>query len=233
MRSDRFYQHRLELALVLAFALMQLPLIAAGLGLAATHPTLLGLGTAASVGIALAVVSVSHNGQRLAHMVLCMLLFGNLGMLVGTWLDFGQGFLIGLTHWCHMHPGLDPSTIVAKLTGAPWSYGLMLAGCNLGMLLSDLVWHRRALQDAVPTRRRTGIQLGSLRCYLGCNLGMLSGMLLAEGLLPGGHHHHHIEVGGVLTMAALMGAGMTFGMLIGLRMAGSFGFPWQRSTSAV
>jgi hypothetical protein len=62
---------------------------------------------------------------------------------------------------------------------------------------------------------------------------MLSGMLLAEGLLPGGHHHHHIEVGGVLTMAALMGAGMTFGMLIGLRMAGSFGFPWQRSTSAV
>jgi hypothetical protein len=210
---------------------MQLPLVAAGLGLSAADPLLWGLGAAASVGFALAAGFASRHGQRKAHMVLYMLLFANLGMLVGASMDFGSQALIGLTHWCHMHPGLAPSAIVAKLGGAPWSYGLMLAGCNLGMLLSDWTWRRRSLRAAVPVPRRAGATLGSPRCYLGCNLGMLTGMLLAEGLLPGGHHHHHIEAAGVLAMVAMMGAGMTFGMLVGLRIAVRFDSPWQRSTS--
>jgi hypothetical protein len=44
---------------------------------------------------------------------------------------------------------------------------------------------------------------------------MLAGMLLAEGLMPGGHHHHHIASAGVLAMLGIMAGGMTAGMLLG------------------
>ena len=226
MHSDLVRQPNLELVLVLASAVVQLPLVAAGLGLSGSHLQVLGFGAAASIGIAVAVGFSSHNGQRLAHMVLFMLLFGNLGMLIGASMDFGDQALIGLTHWCHMHPGLDLSTVGDKLSGAPWSYGLMLAGCNLGMLLSDWTWHRRSIRVAVTVQRGNNTYVRSLRCYLGCNVGMLAGMLLAEGMMPGGHHHHHVEVGGVLTMVAMMATGMTIGMLIGLRL--SFGLPLVR-----
>lgn len=222
MRSDAVIRSSLEPALVFALALAQLPLITAGLGLDGTSPLLLTSALVAALGFALAASVASRHRQRLAHMVLYMLLFGNLGMLIGASMDFGDSALVGLTHWCHMHAGLDLATIAGKLSGAPWSYGLMLAGCNLGMLLSDLTWDRRDTAADRAVSHHT--HLGTLRCYLGCNLGMLAGMLLAEAMMPGGHHHHHIAVSGVLTMVAIMAAGMTVGMLIGLRL--SFGPPF-------
>lgn len=157
-----------------------------------------------------------RTGKRWAHMLVYMLLFGNLGMIAGAWLDFGSDGLVALTHWCHMHPGLAPADILAKLRGAPWSYGLMLLGCNLGMLLSDRLWRThevsRMVQRAALVHWRQHAL--AIRCYAACNAGMLVGMLLAEGGMPGGHHHH-VETGAVLAMVMVMAFGMTAGMLLG------------------
>jgi hypothetical protein len=44
---------------------------------------------------------------------------------------------------------------------------------------------------------------------------MLAGMLLAEGLMPGGHHHHHVATATILLMLLVMALGMSVGMLLG------------------
>jgi len=204
-----------ETLLAALLTAVQAPLVLLALGLPWTDLT----GAAAALLTGLLVASLAALGARAArrpgrrwlHMVIYMLIFGNLGMLAGAWLDFGSHALVGLTHWCHMHPGLAPAEVIAKLAGAPWSYGLMLAGCNAGMLLSDRLWcgAGHAAGACAPSRA------SPLRCYGACNLGMLAGMLLAEGLMPGGHHHHHIASAGVLAMLGIMAGGMTAGMLLG------------------
>ena len=174
------------------------------------------LGSAITAALALAAAGMGWLARRIGsqwlHMLIYMLLFGNLGLLVGAWFDFGSAGLVGLTHWCHMHAGLAPGVIAAKLAGAPWSYGLMLLGCNLGMRVSELVWRRQRPAMAV---HQAGRGPAVVRCYIACNLGMLAGMLLAEGLMPGGHHHHQIAMDTVMLMLFVMALGMSVGMLLG------------------
>jgi len=174
------------------------------------------LGSAMTAALAVAAAGMVRLARRVGaqwlHMLIYMLLFGNLGLLAGAWLDFGSAGLVGLTHWCHMHAGLEPGVIAAKLTGAPWSYGLMLLGCNLGMRVSELVWRRQRPGMAV---HRAGRGAAVVRCYIACDLGMLAGMLLAEGLMPGGHHHDQIAMDTILLMLFVLGLGMSVGMLLG------------------
>jgi len=196
---------------VLLFVLItgQAPLLLHGLGLGRTGLSSL-LATLAFAAAAAAAVHGSRRaGARTLPMVVHMLVWGNLGLLAGAWLDFGAAGLAGLTHWCHMHPGLAPSDVAAKLAGAPWSYGLMLAGCNLGMAVADRCGRGCGARSAPAHRAR------ALRCYAACNLGMLAGMLLAEGLMPGGHHVHHMDSAAIVLMLAVMALGMTAGMLLG------------------
>jgi hypothetical protein len=217
MHSDSRAVFRPEPFLVLAAGLVQVPLVVSGLGLEAMPLGPRVFAVALVLSLALAAAAFTRYNLRLAHMLLYMLFVGNLGMLVGARLDFGASSLLALTHWCHMHPGLELATIIDKLAGAPWTYGLMLVGCNLGMLLSDWIWARSQPHGTISAGRLA--HYGTARCYLSCNLGMLAGMLIAEGLMPGGHHHHHIAVGGALAMVAIMAAGMSIGMLIGLWLA--------------
>jgi hypothetical protein len=154
-------------------------------------------------------------GSRCLHMAVFMAVTGGLGLLLGARLDFGAPGLVALADWCRVSPPLGVEGIRTVLAIAPWTYGAMLIGCNLGMGLSLLFWPGVPVRPSVPR-------------YLACNAGMVVGMFLAEGAaiwtLAGGTG---AGPGGMFWRMVL---GMTAGMWAGWRCADGVGRLLGRSS---
>jgi hypothetical protein len=149
------------------------------------------LGLFAILGLALGVL-----WQRWAamphtlEMCIGMLTWGNLGMLLGWWLDNG----------CVPLPEGGCCLCVAAMRQGslqPWMWLGMLALANVAM-----VWFIRC--EAVPGRNHT------LAMYTGGNLGMLLGML------GGGWGAAQIPADTVALAVSVSFVGMTMGMIAGM-----------------
>jgi heavy metal translocating P-type ATPase len=141
------------------------------------------------IGAAMAILwlrwSRMHRGFEMA---ICMLTFGNLGMLLGWWADNGFG------------PLRDRCCGVDSLAGRPWMWIGMLLFANLAMIF-------------LP--RRVSFELPHCRTamFTGGNLGMVLGMF-AGGWLAGLAEMHSVAAGAFLAFLG-MSAGMIAGMLCG------------------
>lgn len=156
--------------------------------------------------IALSVVYYARrSGAHCLHMSVFMVILGSIGLLIGARLDFGALGLVTLTGWCSVLPAFSLDAVWSKLLLAPCTYFGMLAGCNLGMLLS-----------AHLTRQSDAKNRHHLLHYAACNTGMILGMFLAEALashpLPG---TSMLNLSAVAGMYLFMILGMTAGMWAG------------------
>lgn len=155
----------------------------------------------------LAVRLTRRFGLPLLHMVLFMALVGNVGLLLGARLDFGPAGLVALTGAFGKLPPLSLQTVWTKLTLAPFTYGGMLLGCNLGMWLAGrLTRDDPSVCQACTHRYATR--------YGPHNVGMVLGMFLAGGLMPA-LRMHLLAIAPALIMLALMSIGMAVGSLVG------------------
>ena len=210
---------RAETGLLVGMALMLGLLLAESVGIgtdAVVSPVLVG----GLPPLALSLVVLARRlSSHCLHMAVFMGGLGSIGLLIGARLDFGPLGLVTLTGWCSVLPALGLDAAWNKVSLAPWSYGGMLAGCNLGMALSA------HLVGPSPARRRTFL----LR-YLACNGGMIIGMFLAEALLPA--FEAGIEGGSaVAAMFLTMIFGMTAGMWVGWWSAEWAIRGWRRAVS--
>jgi len=169
----------------------------------------------ASLAVAMAVPALAlslcviarRRGFHCLHMAVGAALLGSVGMLIGVRLDFGPFGLATLAEWCTARSPAGLDSVREQLVSAPWTYGAMLVGCNVGMALSA----RPAGQTAAT--RSTLI----VRCAA-CSAGMLLAMFLTEALL----RISSADVDGVraeLRALLIMVLGMTAGMWGGWRCA--------------
>jgi heavy metal translocating P-type ATPase len=119
-----------------------------------------------------------------------MVTFGNLGMLLGWWVDNGFSPLTngGCSHCVEM---------IQQGILQPWMWLGMLVGANAAM-----VWFRRCA--SFPSRNH------SIAMFTGGNFGMIVGML------AGGWSAIQISAGSVTFAACLSFSGMTLGMVAGM-----------------
>lgn len=141
-----------------------------------------------------------NRNMRCLHMAVFAVVLGSTGMLVGARLDFGRFGLAALADWCSALPPLALDTIVSRVAPAPWTYLGMLAGCNLGMLLSIATQRQVAAPDSTLLIR--------MAC---CNAGMAVGMVVAEAALSASLSGL-AGVSAPLRIFIVMLAGMTAGM---------------------
>lgn len=134
------------------------------------------------------------------HMSVGAIVFGSIGLLVGARLDFGQFGLMTIAEWCRVLQPVSLEAIRAQVVSAPWTHAGMLGGCNLGLLLST-----RFSDQAVATRPVVILR------FVGCNAGMVLGMLLAEAIRPGSDY-----VVGDVSAAARLFLVMVLGMAAGM-----------------
>lgn len=137
------------------------------------------------------------------HMSVCAIVLGAIGVLAGARIDFGQFGLMAIAEWCRVAQPVSLDVIRAQVAAAPWTYALMLGGCNAGMVLSARFVDRAAATSP-----------GIILRFVGCNVGMVLGMLLVEAMPPGSQ-----EVVGDLPAVArqflVMLLGMASGMWVG------------------
>jgi len=141
------------------------------------------------------------------HTAVFASVLGSVGMLAGALLDFGWLGLAALADWCTAlrRAGLDGFT--SRVAPAPWTHLGMLAGCNLGMVLSAAT---RSPIDAGGPAPFTRVVC--------CNAGMIVGMIAAEALLPAPAADVAV-MPAPLRMFVVMLLGMTAGMWGGWRIA--------------
>lgn len=196
-----------ETLLVLASILVTGALLAESFG-TSYFSLLFAVPVAVAAALTLLAVRLTRRfGFPLLHMVLFMALVGNVGLLVGASLDFGPAGLVALTGAFSKLPPLSLQTVWTKLTLAPFTYGGMLLGCNLGMWLAGrLTGDDPSVCQACTLRYATQ--------YGPHNVGMVLGMFLAGGLMPA-LRMHLPAIAPALIMLALMSIGMAVGSLVG------------------
>lgn len=161
-----------------------------------------------SIPVIMACRSLFNFRSRLRYTKMGAVMFagGGVGMLLGCAADFGQLGLYGLLSLCQSNPvsfsvfGLEGYWEKMRLT--PWTYIGMFVGGNLAMMLLE----GRHVEDS-PARWRNFL------AYLVCNVGMLSGMVLAEFLGAGvtALSNEFLAAG---LMVLLMLLGMVAGMIL-------------------
>jgi hypothetical protein len=184
------------LLLAMTAALAILLAGSAGMGVGGAMP-------AALPFVALMLLRLARRAQsHCLHRSVFMVAAGSIGLLLGARIDFGPLGLITLADWCTSPPALGFDVPWSTATLAPWTYAGMLAGCNLGMALSEYF-----LRSAADRGK-------SILHYLACNAGMLVGMFLAEASVP---LLTPMNAGGSApaVMFWLMVLGMTAGMWAG------------------
>lgn len=151
--------------------------------------------------VVLTLCLIAHRWRfHFLHMSVCAIVLGSIGMLLGARVDFGQFGLAIIADWCSVQQPASLAVIRNQVALAPWTCVGMLAGCNLGMMLST-----RSLEQAAETRSTLLLR------FAACSAGMILGMLLAEPLLPGSDD----DITGMpapIRMFLIMILGMTAGM---------------------
>jgi len=146
-----------------------------------------------------------------AKMSVVMFATGGFGMLLGCVADLGQLGVYGLLSICQLTPfsmsGWGMGILWQKIQLTPWTYiGMFICG-NLGMLfLGDL----RSRHSSFPIKL--------IYIYVICNIGMLFGMLLGEGISSAFIVYLPPFLASGL-MIILMLLGMIFGMIVCMALA--------------
>lgn len=205
-----------EALLLLAMTMVLVLLLMEWSGLVAIEVASLAL-LAALPALAMLLCAIARRWNlHCLHSSVFAIVLGGIGVLAGSRLDFGQFGLVSLAEWCRAMQAVSLDTMWAQVASAPWTYGGMLGGCNLGLALSTRFFDR-----AVPTRPEFTLRL------IACNAGMILGMLLPEILLS----RTSLVGGDARTAARLlqdMVLGMTAGMWIGWWFAGCVLVAWRR-----
>lgn len=130
------------------------------------------------IGLPLALVSrflLTRQVVRYTKMSIVMFATGGFGMLLGSVFDLGQFGIYGLLSICRSEPFSlffwETDSLWLKFQLTPWSYiGMFVCG-NIGMWLFDDLRIKRSLDV-----------LQVIYIYMICNMGMLIGMSLGEGI---------------------------------------------------
>ena len=205
MRLPRFSQliaDGLEPLLLYWLVFGQLLLLYRLLELSVASPTNALLLTGVPLLILLLNHAARHARSRCLHMSLLMVVLAHLGILLGAMLDFGPQGLLILAGLCGSLTDLSPQVLWSIVSTAPWTFAGMLVGSNLAMLFSN----RMFAWDAQATT-------SNVIMYPVCNIGMLTGMLMMEVLVPATWFTSDPRIG-VMIMLLLMLLGMGAGMLL-------------------
>lgn len=203
MRAATAMRHDMDRLVLLAASLALAILLVESAGLdPALRTALAWIAFTPMVAVALGTIARNRN-MRCLHMAVCAAVLGGIGMLAGAWLDFGRFGLAALADWCSALPPLRLDTVASRFAPAPWTFIGMLAGCNLGMVVSSVTLGRIA---APGSARMARVAL--------CNAGMVAGMVLVEAVLPASLSGF-TGIPAPLRVLIAMVLGMTAGMLGG------------------
>lgn len=152
-----------------------------------------------------------RQGDQLVPMLLCMVVFGWAGFLIGLWADFGDLGLVALRDLCIPTRGFEWPLWSAKLEMAPLTYFGMFLGCNAGMWI---------VGRSTGMSREKGLY--TLLQIVVVNIGMWGGMVGAESVSFPFIGNKVIDP--LVASVVKMFLGMTLGMILASHL-----FKWVSS----
>lgn len=204
-RSNFLQCTRLKLSIVIALIVAQPVLFSYLLALDVSATLLLTLMYGIPIALGSSFLLTRGVKLRYARMSVVMFAAGGFGMLLGYVVDLNQMGLYVLLSMCRAAPssmsGWGMGALWQKMQLTPWTYLGMFGGGNLGMLFLD---------DLRPSHSLAFRNV--LYIYVICNVGMLYGMLLGEGISSALIVYlNQFLAAGLMVISMLLG--MIFGMV--------------------
>lgn len=198
--------NRLKLSIIIALIVAQPILFSYLLALDVSATLLLTLLCGIPIALGSSFLLTRGVNHCYARMSIVMFAAGGFGMLLGYVVDLNQMGLYALLSICRATPssmsGWGLGALWQKIQLTPWTYLGMFGAGNLGMLFLDDIrpGHSLAFRNVIYI-------------YVICNVSMLYGMLLGEGIFAALIDNlNQFLAAGLMVISMLLG--MIFGMVV-------------------